>query len=166
MLIIFNWLGVAFVGIGIGLSTAASFVFGIHSEGGLMMILGPAVLVSDLSYRLFHKNGHWFWPSRGGNLFFLPAWMFGMLWLVLGGVYLYRGDAGNGQSNNARNSSISQVIGQLRLHPGGNSDRLVQLAKVVGHREQRERVHVVFDFLAERIGEASEAAIHHANREI
>jgi hypothetical protein len=33
------------------------------------------------------RTGHWLdWvhPGRGGHLYWLPVWLFGVLWLVLG----------------------------------------------------------------------------------
>ena len=87
-MIIFNLLGIAFA---VAMSVRAAA--GIESEGATMLILGPVVLAIDLGYRLVRRDGHWFSPSRGGQLFFLPLWLFGVLWIVLGAVYLYRGDS-------------------------------------------------------------------------
>jgi hypothetical protein len=106
--IICNALGVAFVGIGVAVSMSVTAIVGIHSEGGTMMILGPVVLVADLAFRLLHKDGHWLSPTRGGHLFFLPVWMFGLLWIVLGAVYLHRGDSAD-RSSHASKTSISQT---------------------------------------------------------
>ena len=89
--IIFNWLGFAFLAVGFAIAMSVRAVAGIQTEGASMLILGPVVLATDLAYRLLRKDGHWFSSSRGGSLFFLPVWMFGVLWTVLGAVYLYRG---------------------------------------------------------------------------
>jgi hypothetical protein len=91
--IIFNWLGLAFLGIGFAVAMSIRAAAGIESEGGTMLILGPVVLVTDLAYRLLRKDGHWFSSRQGGQLFFLPLWMFGVLWTILGAVYLYRGES-------------------------------------------------------------------------
>ena len=91
--IIFNWLGLAFLVVGFAAAFCVRAVAGIQSEGALMLVLGPVVLAADLAYRLLRKDGHWFSSRKGGSLFFLPLWMFGVLWTVLGAVYLYRGDS-------------------------------------------------------------------------
>jgi hypothetical protein len=91
LIIIFNALGLAFIGIGFGVAMLIRSVAGVESEGGTMLVLGPIVAATDLIFRFSHRDGHWFWPKRGGQLFFLPVWMFGVLWTVLGAVYLYRG---------------------------------------------------------------------------
>ena len=92
-MIIFNLLGLAFLGIGFAVAMSIRAAAGIESEGATMLILGPVVLAIDLGYRLLRKDGHWFSHRSGGHLFFLPLWMFGALWIVLGAVYVYRGDS-------------------------------------------------------------------------
>jgi hypothetical protein len=91
LIVIFNALGLAFIGIGFAVAMSIRAVAGIESEGATMLILGPVVAATDLIFRLSHRDGHWFSPRRGGQLFFLPVWMFGVLWIVLGAVYLYHG---------------------------------------------------------------------------
>jgi hypothetical protein len=91
MILIFNGLGLAFIGIGLAVSILVGNAIGISGEGPQMLLLGPVVALSDLAYRLMHKNGHWFWPSCGGQLFCLPVWFFGVLWVVFGLVDTFRG---------------------------------------------------------------------------
>ena len=54
-----------------------------------MMIAGPLTALFDITYRLAKKDGHLFVTKRGGSLFFLPVWYFGVLWLVLGVTYTF-----------------------------------------------------------------------------
>ena len=91
MIVIFNALGLAFIGIGFAVAISIRALAGIESEGATMLILGPVVAAADLLFRLLHPSGHWFMPRRGGALFFLPVWLFGVLWTVLGAIYLYQG---------------------------------------------------------------------------
>ena len=91
MVAIFNALGLAFIGIGFAVTMSIRAVAGIESEGATMLILGPVVAAADLIFRLLHRDGHWFWSKGGGQLFFLPVWMFGVFWTVVGAIDLYRG---------------------------------------------------------------------------
>lgn len=84
MLVIFNLHGLLFLGIGFAAAFALGAFAGWESEAEYMLVLGPMVAGSDLAFRLLHKTGHWFWPRSGGHLFFLPVWMYGLLWTVLG----------------------------------------------------------------------------------
>jgi hypothetical protein len=91
--IIFNLRGIAMCAIAFGIAFAVGAAFDISGEGPLMIIAGPILAVCDLAYRLGSKDGHWFSPNRGGSLFFLPAWCFGVLWFVLGIIYVVNPDA-------------------------------------------------------------------------
>ncbi len=91
--IIFNLRGIAMCAIAFGIAFAAGKAFGFSGEGPLMIIAGQILAAFDIGYRLIAKDGHMFDPSRGGSLFFLPAWCFGALWLVLGIVYTVQASA-------------------------------------------------------------------------
>jgi hypothetical protein len=58
----------------------------------LTLVGGIFLLIFDLAYRLLRKDGHWLKPNSGGSLFFLPAWAFGALWIVVGAVYMAKGN--------------------------------------------------------------------------
>ncbi|HEV3025313.1 MAG TPA: hypothetical protein VGX76_22735 [Pirellulales bacterium] len=49
------------------------------------------MLALDLAYRLLRQEGHWLNPVKGGSLFYLPAWIFGVLWIAFGTVYTFQG---------------------------------------------------------------------------
>jgi hypothetical protein len=89
--IIFNWLGLAFCAVGFGIAFAIGYMLGITEEGFLMVIAGPITSAIDIVYRIKSKNGHWLNPNRGGSLFFLPVWCFGLLWLIFGIIYMIKG---------------------------------------------------------------------------
>ena len=56
-----------------------------------MIIAGPLAAICDLIYRSQQPARSWFYPNRGGSLFFLPLWPLGILWLVLGIAYTTQG---------------------------------------------------------------------------
>ena len=98
-MLVCNLLGLGFIGMGVGLAVLTASITGLHSEGIWTMVLGLVVLVGDLAFRLFHRDGHWVRPDSGGRVFFFPAWMIGVVWAVVGGVYLCRGDTSVDQSS-------------------------------------------------------------------
>ncbi len=83
-MIIFNLVGIIMMIIGFTISFGIGAILGTDAEGPLMMILGPILIAMDVTDRLRSKGGHLYIPSRGGSLFFLPVWAFGVLWFVLG----------------------------------------------------------------------------------
>jgi hypothetical protein len=60
-------------------------------EGLLMMIAGPALASMDLAYR--RAMGSPLWRGVGGRILFLPAWLWGVFWTILGAGYFYVRDA-------------------------------------------------------------------------
>jgi len=74
--------------IGFGLAFLAQCFLGSMSEGHLMIIAGPIIAILDIAYRLRSKDKSLFKSSKGGSLFLLPAWCFGLFWLILGMVYV------------------------------------------------------------------------------
>jgi hypothetical protein len=88
-LIIFNLVGLAMVGIGLGAAFLVGFLAGTTNEDALMLVLGPVVFVCDVVYRLKHRRptdaSQWLYhPRRGGQLFFCPLWALGLFWMLLG----------------------------------------------------------------------------------
>ncbi len=91
-MIVFNLVGLAILAISFGIAFVAGHLFGVSSEGAVMIIAGPIAAVCDVGYRLRHGGSpSWFHPRRGGHLLFLPIWLFGVLWTVLGVAYVFRG---------------------------------------------------------------------------
>jgi hypothetical protein len=88
-MIIFNYAGIAIAAIALAVGYGAGRLLGFSAEGPMMVVAGPITTALDLVYRLTKADGHWFVPHRGGSLFFLPVWCFGVLWFVLGLVYTF-----------------------------------------------------------------------------
>jgi hypothetical protein len=57
----------------------------------MMIIAGPLCAALDLAYRLRRSERVWLHPNSGGSVFFIPVWILGILWLVLGIAYTIQG---------------------------------------------------------------------------
>jgi hypothetical protein len=81
---IFNLPGIVMAVVGFAIAFGVGELVGVSAEGPLMMIAGPMIAIFDLAYRRKTENGHWLIPNRGGSLLFIPAWVLGLFWAVLG----------------------------------------------------------------------------------
>jgi len=88
--IIFNVPGISMVALGISIAFGIGMILGTSAEGPLMLISGPLVAIFDLAYRSTRPQPRWFHPGFGGSLFYLPVWLFGVIWTVLGAIYTLR----------------------------------------------------------------------------
>jgi hypothetical protein len=77
--------------IALAIAFAAGQLIGTSAEGPLMIIAGPLCVAMDLVYRFMRSGRRWFHPSFGGSLFFIPVWILGIVWLVLGIAYTTKG---------------------------------------------------------------------------
>ena len=93
IVVIFNWLGLLMAAIAFGTAFGVGHLVGTTTKGPLMTIAGPLCAAIDLAYRYRRPDRRWFHPSFGGALFFIPVWILGIVWLVLGVVYVVRGPA-------------------------------------------------------------------------
>ena len=64
-------------------------VIGTTAENLLMLMGGPLLVACDLLYRgkrAGSSSGHkrWYHPRLGGQLFFIPVWILGLFWGLLG----------------------------------------------------------------------------------
>jgi hypothetical protein len=84
MIIIFNWPGILMVAIALGIASGIGQLAGTSAEGPSMIIAGLLCAAMDLVYRVRRSGGRWLHPNFGGALFFIPVWVLGMFWLVLG----------------------------------------------------------------------------------
>jgi hypothetical protein len=84
--IIFNFVGLGMLAACFGFAFGVGWLFGITDEAPLMLIAGPLVFFCDLLYRGKHaqNEGWWYRPRSGGQLFFVPLWAFGIIWMILG----------------------------------------------------------------------------------
>jgi len=88
--IVFNFTALIICAIAFGAGFGVTHIAGLEGEGPLMLIAGPIAALLDLVWRKRHDD-NWFRANGGGSLFWLPVWLFGLLWLVLGVVYTIRG---------------------------------------------------------------------------
>lgn len=92
-MIIFNIVGIVMAAISFGIAFGVCSLLGLSGEGPLMLVGGPLAVACDALYRWKWNDSRWFHPGAGGSLFFLPLWMFGVLWLILGAIYTINGKA-------------------------------------------------------------------------
>jgi hypothetical protein len=89
-LIIFNIPGLIILLGAFGIAFGVGKLIGTTAEGPLMLIAAPLTIASDLFYRLKMRYGDLWRSAAGGSLFFIPVWILGVFWLVLGLVYTLR----------------------------------------------------------------------------
>jgi hypothetical protein len=85
-----NWRGLLLFMAAFGAAIGIGKTAGIQDEGLLMMIGGPLLAIGDLAHRAFTARGQWF--ARTGKtavILWLPAWIWGAFWLVLGGANFF-----------------------------------------------------------------------------
>jgi hypothetical protein len=87
----FNMAGLIMTAIAFAAAFGIGAIFGINAEGPLMIIAGPLAAALDLGYRWNRADARLLAADAGGSLLFLPVWMFGALWFVLGVVYTIQG---------------------------------------------------------------------------
>jgi hypothetical protein len=91
MIIIFNLPGMLMVAIALGIASGIGQLFGTSAEGPSMIIAGLLCAAIDLIYRVRRSGRRWLHPNFGGALFFIPVWILGIVWLVLGAASVIQG---------------------------------------------------------------------------
>jgi len=84
----FNRSGLAMLAIGFATAFGIGEFRHITAEGPLMIIASVILIPMDLIYRFTRKERHLFHSSGGGNLFFIPIWIWGLFWISLGTYYV------------------------------------------------------------------------------
>ena len=84
MILIFNWPGILMVAIALGIASGIGQLAGTSAEGPPMIIAGLSCAAMDLVYRARRSGHRWLHANFGGALFFIPVWILGIVWLVLG----------------------------------------------------------------------------------
>ena len=92
-MIILNLVAIACLGIAAVATLLFSSLTGIKDEPPLMLVLGLVSMACDLTYRFTRQERNMYLPSKGGAVFGIPVWMFGLFWIVLGTVRMVRGTA-------------------------------------------------------------------------
>lgn len=85
----FNAVGFAMFVLAFGAGYGMQRTMGVDHEGVWMMCAGPVLVALDLGHRHVRRL-----PALartvGSSIAFLPAWVWGAVWFVLGAVYLGR----------------------------------------------------------------------------
>jgi hypothetical protein len=91
--IILNILGGVMVIVAVALAYGIRVVTGTANDGPgdgpEMILIGSIAVFFDVTYRIRQPNGHWISPFGGGNLFFIPVWGIGAIWIVVGTIYCF-----------------------------------------------------------------------------
>jgi hypothetical protein len=95
VLVIFNLVAIACLGIAAVATLLFSSLTGIKAEPPLMLVLGLVSIACDLTYRLTRHERNLYLPSKGGHVFGIPIWMLGGFWVILGTVRMVRGGPPN-----------------------------------------------------------------------
>jgi hypothetical protein len=77
-MMIFNIIGLVMVLLALAVAFVLTRLFGSSDENHFIILTAVVAILCDVVYRWRHPAGHWFSPSRGGSLFFLPVWLFGL----------------------------------------------------------------------------------------
>jgi hypothetical protein len=90
-MVFFNMPGlvILFGSVGLGMIVQGLTTGNWETDAGIgLMIAGPAALAVDLIYRgsQFAEEGRWRFvkPTTGGQLMFIPIWVFGFAWIFVG----------------------------------------------------------------------------------
>ncbi len=84
-MLIFNNLGFVIFLFSFGVSIAIEPLLGHPGDAVLTMLGGALCTALDLGYRLVRKFAL-FSPRGGGWLLYLPLWLLGLFWLLLGAL--------------------------------------------------------------------------------
>lgn len=86
VVVFFNLIGLGMLAVSCVTGLVVTQLLGASGNAPFMLIAGPIALACDAIYRWRHPAGHWLHPNGGGSFCFVPVWVVGMLWLVLGTV--------------------------------------------------------------------------------
>jgi len=90
MIIFFNLVGLVMLAIAFGIAFGFRWLLSLTGDGLPMIIAGTLLITIDTRYRMW-RRGTLQQSNQGGSLFFIPIWLWGCLWSVIGVVYLLRG---------------------------------------------------------------------------
>jgi hypothetical protein len=86
---IFNLIGFGMLAACFVIAYVVGLLIGNTAEDVLMIISGLLLFICDVVFRRRHMIAAegarcWYHPRRGGQLFFIPVWAFGLFWMLLG----------------------------------------------------------------------------------
>ena len=88
MPIIFNWIGAGMGAISllVGILVAFQLLSSAPEKtqmSVLSLVSGSMAVAMDVGYRMKWGGGHLFLPDAGGNIFFIPIWICGIIFALL-----------------------------------------------------------------------------------
>ena len=162
MSLIFNIPGLVFAVAALGIAYAiGGLVTGEwHGDNAVsFFVLGTLALAMDLGYRArrVHDSSAWRFvrPTAGGHILFIPIWVFGAIWIIMGGVDLATGRRHLRAQNDAfvqeTIALLEQTTSALQNPPAADEaarsddlldrslDRIHQLADLYDRLDQSEK---------------------------
>ena len=88
-MLLFNRMGLVVFLFAFGSASGLAHLLGNLTEGIVMMIAGPLLLVLDGGYRKIKGLPLLRRAAEGGTILFLPACLWGLFWTGLGACYQY-----------------------------------------------------------------------------
>ena len=83
----FNIVGIVMLVVAVVIGAGVREIAGATAEGPEMILMGALAILFDVTYRVRQPEGHWISPFGGGNIMFIPVWLLGASWFVVGIVY-------------------------------------------------------------------------------
>lgn len=83
MILIYHPIGAVSFFIPLAATAIATVYMPQGTEWMLLSICGAVTLVWDLAYRIIQSGGHWWVPTMGGHLYYIPVWLLGLVELLL-----------------------------------------------------------------------------------
>lgn len=85
MIVIYNMIALGWVVLGLAAGVILNLLlFGSINSDRMLFFGGPFIILADMLYRIRVGEGKWFSPNSGGHIFYIPMWIVGILWVVLG----------------------------------------------------------------------------------
>ena len=84
MILVFNWQGLLVLGSGLLLGILLRQAMGWVSWSAPFLLMGITGIAGDLYLRLKQPGKNLMHPDRGGNLFWVPAWICGAVFFIIG----------------------------------------------------------------------------------
>lgn len=95
-MITFNILGAVMIFVALGVTIGVRHLTGMSTDGpdhGPETIMFASMCIFFyVTYRTRQSDGHWISPFGGGNIFFIPVWGIGCVWVVVGIVQSFTRD--------------------------------------------------------------------------
>jgi hypothetical protein len=122
-MIFFNLIAVVILAISFGIAFGVKAVLGMTDESTVTLIAAAIAILCDMTYRSTSPHGHWFSPGGGGSLMFLPVWLLGVIWLLLGIARVVNGGEPSSQMTWIIIGGVAVVVAVVAIFRESGEDR-------------------------------------------